>query len=179
MINPKDNDERNEIMRKFKFQQLKKHKLHEFSRKERENLIIVKDSQKAQKQLEADNDGRASTAATTVNSASQDAAPNLKDLNDDQQKRVINSEFMDYMGSFVTKNNVKSLPGTVNHSKAEAERRTLLSQIRSGEDDDAPEPDVTEIAHYVQDQLQVGWKSVGKTLNYQPKSTNKNRIKSS
>ena len=39
MIEPACNDERNEIMRKFKFQQYKKHKLHEFTRKERELII--------------------------------------------------------------------------------------------------------------------------------------------
>ena len=39
MIADDCNDERNQIMRRFKFQQKKKHKLHEFSRKERDRII--------------------------------------------------------------------------------------------------------------------------------------------
>jgi len=39
MIKSECNDERNDIMRRFKFQQLKKHHLHEFIRKEKERII--------------------------------------------------------------------------------------------------------------------------------------------
>ena len=71
--------------------------------------------------------GRPSTAATTNASSAQDQAPNLKGIDSAQQKKIINSEFMDYFGTFVTKGNVKTLPGTVNHIKAEAKRRALLN----------------------------------------------------
>ena len=44
--------------------------------------------------------GRPSTAATTnaSNVQAQDQAPNLKSMKDDERKRHINGEFMDYMG---------------------------------------------------------------------------------
>ena len=73
--------------------------------------------------------GRPSTAATTnaTGSQAQDQAPNLKGIDPAEQKKIINSEFMDFLGSFVTKGNVKTLPGTVNHIKAEAKRRALLN----------------------------------------------------
>lgn len=81
----------------------------------------------------------------------------------DERRKHINAEFMDYMSSFVTKGNVKTLPGTVNHVKAEAERRNLLNQIKHGEDIDDFEPDVADVAEYVQNQLQIGWKTVAET----------------
>jgi len=37
----------------------------------------------------------------------------------------------------------------------------LLNKIKHGEDVEEFEPDVQDIAHYVQDQLQIGWKTVG------------------
>lgn len=106
--------------------------------------------------------GRPSTAATTnaSNAQAQDQAPNLKAMKEDERKRHINGEFMDYMGTFVTKGNVKTLPGTINHMKAEKERRELLNQIKHGEDVEDFEPDVADIAEYVQEQLQIGWKTV-------------------
>ena len=72
----------------------------------------------------------------------------LKEMSEEERKNKIYHEFMDYIGSFVTKNNVKTLPGTINHAKAEAERRTLLNQIKQGEqkDDDSIDPTVTEVA---------------------------------
>eukprot|EP00353_Schmidingerella_taraikaensis_P008253 CAMPEP_0185588850 /NCGR_PEP_ID=MMETSP0434-20130131/54742_1 /TAXON_ID=626734 ORGANISM="Favella taraikaensis, Strain Fe Narragansett Bay" /NCGR_SAMPLE_ID=MMETSP0434 /ASSEMBLY_ACC=CAM_ASM_000379 /LENGTH=59 /DNA_ID=CAMNT_0028211795 /DNA_START=636 /DNA_END=815 /DNA_ORIENTATION=- len=39
MITNDCNDERNQIMRRFKFQQQKKHKLHEFLRLERDRIV--------------------------------------------------------------------------------------------------------------------------------------------
>lgn len=63
------------------------------------------------------------------------------------------------MSAHVTKNNTKSLPGTANHAKDEAYRRKILNQIKHGEDEDEYEPDVTDIANYVQKQLQIGWKT--------------------
>ena len=95
--------------------------------------------------------GRPSTAATTnANSAqAQDQAPSLKGIDPAEQKKIINSEFMDYLSSFVTKGNVKTLPGTVNHAKAEAKRRELLNQIKHGEDNEDFEPDVADVAEYV------------------------------
>ena len=44
MIRSECNDERNEIMRRFKYQQLKRHKLHEFTRKQRERIISERPS---------------------------------------------------------------------------------------------------------------------------------------
>ena len=105
--------------------------------------------------------GRPSTAATTnaASSQAQDQAPSLKGIDPAEQKKIINSEFMDYLASFVTKGNVKTLPGTVNHIKAEAKRRELLNQIKHGEDIEDFEPDVADVAEYVQNQLQIGWKT--------------------
>ena len=57
---------------------------------------------------------------------------------------------MDYLSSFVTKNNTKTLPGTINQVEAEAKRRKLMAEIKHGEDEDEFEPDVTDIANYVQ-----------------------------
>ena len=39
MINPKDNDTRNQIMQKVKFEQLKRRCLHDFMRKTREEIL--------------------------------------------------------------------------------------------------------------------------------------------
>ena len=75
----------------------------------------------------------------------------MKKLRPEQLKSVINDEFMDYMGSFVTKTSTKTLPGIVNKARAEQERRTLLNKIKHGEDVEEFEPDVQDIAHYVQD----------------------------
>lgn len=105
-------------------------------------------------------DARPSTAATS-NQPLGDAAPNLKDMKPNKRKSVINSEFMNFMGSFVTKTSTKVLPGIVNQVRAEQERRNLLNKIKHGEDVEEFEPDVQDIAHYVQDQLQIGWKTVG------------------
>ena len=89
-----------------------------------------------------------------------DAAPNLKNMLPEQRDAQINNEFMDYMEQFITKNNSKSLPGTVNHARAEEARRKLLNQIKHGEDKEDFEPDVVDIANYVHDQLKIGWKTV-------------------
>ena len=151
MIKKDCNDERNEIMRKFKFQQMKKHKLHEFSRKERERITKQRDEKKNNYINAEDSDamshGRPSTAATTTHTVYEEKR-SLKEMSEEERKGKIYSEFMDYMGSFVTKNNVKTLPGTVNHAKAEMERRALLNQIKQGEtkEEDAPDPTVTEVA---------------------------------
>ena len=75
-------------------------------------------------------------------------------------KQHINDEFMDFVGKFVTKGNVKTLPGTINHMQAEADRRKLLNDIKHGEDIEDFEPDVADIAEYVQGQLFIGWKTV-------------------
>jgi len=81
-------------------------------------------------------------------------------MTDDQRKRQINSEFMEYMGSFVTKGNTKSLPGTVNQIKEDAERKKNLAKIKQqGDDAEEFEPDVKDIAKYVQKQLYIGWKT--------------------
>jgi len=48
----------------------------------------------------------------------------------------------------------------VNLAKAEAERKALLNQIKFGEDNEDFEPDVTDIAGFVQKQLHIGWKTV-------------------
>ena len=68
----------------------------------------------------------------------------------EKQIKCINNEFMDYLSSFVTKNNTKTLPGTINQVEAEAKRRKLMNEIKHGEDEDEFEPDVTDIANYVQ-----------------------------
>lgn len=136
---------------------MEKHQLTEFARKQRERIISARKikeaamAEEARKKKEAamieegrkkelgkkvnmsnaddvtSSAGRPSTAATTNASSAQDQAPNLKGIDPTQQKKIINSEFMDYFGTFVTKGNVKTLPGTVNHIKAEAKRRALLN----------------------------------------------------
>jgi len=70
---------------------------------------------------------------------------------------------MDFMASFVTKTSTKTLPGQVNQAKAEAERRALLNRIKFGEDNEDFEPDVADIASFIQDQLHIGWKTTGKS----------------
>jgi len=68
MIEKDCNEERNGIMRRLKFQQMRKHKLHEFARKERENLIKDRGHTAPSKVTEYDDItslGRPSTAATT------------------------------------------------------------------------------------------------------------------
>lgn len=70
-------------------------------------------------------------------------------MTEEQRKRQITNEFMDFMGSYVTKTSTKTLPGVVNKAKAEAERRALLNQIKHGEDVEDFEPDVIDIADYV------------------------------
>ena len=119
--------------------------------------------------------GRPSTAATTnaANQQTSDAAPNLKDMRPEKQIKCINNEFMDYLSSFVTKNNTKTLPGTINQVEAEAKRRKLMNEIKHGEDEDEFEPDVTDIANYVQSQLQIGWKTTGKSLQHTLSSKSK------
>ena len=83
--------------------------------------------------------------------ATQDQAINLKTVKkDDERKKIINGEFMDFLSTFVTKGNIKTLPGTVNHIKAEAERRNLLNQIKHDDDIEDFEPDVADVADYVQ-----------------------------
>ena len=66
--------------------------------------------------------GRPSTAATTNMGKDEYQEPNLnlKIMTEEQRKRAINAEFMDYVGTFVTKTETKKvLPGSVNHAKEE------------------------------------------------------------
>ena len=113
---------------------LKEAALAEETRKKKEAALIEEGRKKelGKKGLNVSNaddvtSARPSTAATTNAGSAQDQAPNLKGIEPAQQKKIINSEFMDYFGTFVTKGNVKTLPGTVNHIKAEAKRRALLN----------------------------------------------------
>ena len=147
MIKDECNDERNEIMRKFNFEQLKKHKLHEFQRMQREQITKRREDEKNLRDIEASSHGRPSTAATTTQTVYEEFLT-LKDVPEDERKGKIYQEFMDYMGSFVTKNNVKTLPGSVTHDKEQAERRKLLNQIKQGDqkDEDVNDPTVTEVA---------------------------------
>ena len=101
--------------------------------------------------------GRPSTAATTTVSQAVDKAPNLKEIKEMDKKRntgvlaqTIQDEFTNFMSGHVTKNNTKSLPGTANHARDEAYRRKILNQIKHGEDEDEFEPEVTDIANFVQ-----------------------------
>ena len=68
MIKPECNDERNRIMSRLKFNQLKKIKLHEFVRKQRQD--IIEDGKRKEIEQAASDDfssiGRPSTAATTA-----------------------------------------------------------------------------------------------------------------
>ena len=150
-------------MRRLKFQQMKKHKLHEFIRTKREIIIKERNVTGTTKATEYDDKtsmGRPSTAATTTNAASQDAAPNLKLMPEEERRKKINSEFMDYVGTFVTKGNTKSLPGIINNTKEDEERRRNLAKMKSqGDDAEEFEPDVKDIAKYVQKQLYIGWKT--------------------
>ena len=83
MITDECNDERNQIMRRFKFQQLKKHKLSEFTRVQRDK--IIKDRENVQQAKDEDDGqdtmGRPSTSATTA--LGPDPIPNLKELKDE------------------------------------------------------------------------------------------------
>ena len=66
------------------------------------------------------------------------------------------------MSTFITKNNQKALPNTVDKAKAEAARRDLLNKIKHGEDVEDFEPEVGDIAFFVQNQLHLGWKTDAK-----------------
>ena len=87
----------------------------------------------------------------------------LKDIEDeDVRKEIVSKEYMDYVSLFVTKGNTKSLPTTTNANSGQ-ERRRLLEKIKQqGEDVEDYEPDVKDIAEYVQKQILVGWKTAGK-----------------
>lgn len=150
MIEKDCNEERNKIMRRLKFQQMKKHKLVEFKRKEREKIIKERNPAGTTKPSEHDDKtsiGRPSTAATTTNAASQDVAPNLKLMGEEERRRRINSEFMDYVGTFVTKGNTKSLPGKNNNNKEDEQRRRNLAKMKSqGDGAEDFEPEVKDIA---------------------------------
>ena len=149
------------------FQQLKKRRLAEFVRVERERIIKARPPEPVKSAQGADDvtssvGGRPSTAATT-NMAKEDYQEpnlNLKIMTEDQRKKAINAEFMDYVGTFVTKNEQKKvLPGTVKHAKEEQKRRELMNQIRPQEDEDDVDLEVVDVANYVQKQLYIGWKT--------------------
>lgn len=71
---------------------------------------------------------------------------------------------MDYVGLFVTKGNTKMLPGSTANVNNDATRRKILMKIKQndGSEADEFEPDVKDIAGYVQKQLLIGWKTAGK-----------------
>lgn len=163
MINQKDNEIRNEIMKNVNVKQMKRKRLNEFIRREREKILLTR-SKPVEETTMASSAGDLSKsvdARKSVKSRFKEAElPNIKPGAKPKPvplEMQIKGEFTDYMKSILTRQSKNP-----NHQKPQSKdaRKGILSQVRFDKGErDHEEVEVDDIANHIQRELRAGWRT--------------------